>query len=1245
MYRAHQSESRETSSRVDSFPSGLEDEPCEACYTVKSNISYCNICDIFFCSPCWDAQVQHNQQRRQRNRDRDPNRLPHEKTDTRLAKKIRDALAPSDDEVTLQQLYESDVQTAWFGIDRPDGDLPIFKDYGRYNYLLSATADEDFGHSQASRDDRTPSLVSFVGQSGAGKSTLIKLLIDLHVRQDQSFSTPVVGRPGSTDPTSEDVHLYADPVTGASKAPLFFADCEGLLGGEREPISTKLKRSFHKAAQSITSSPAISERELTWADSPGLRSRQYAVMNLYPRLLYTFSDVIVFVLKNPRVIENVFEQLLEWAAAALEMSSNQPVLPHVIIALNASPNEIEESQWDPERATSSIFDSVSQTTFQNPIFQKHARFWRERERPIATVHQLVMSYYSSDMIVRIPQNGRPHRIEEQINKLYTHISRDCEASRDRKAALRMLLDAEELQSYLQYAFDHFALSLDHPFDFVQASFSNSPIPLDFGGNILKLAINLMRVWENKADTQIIFQELSYMVASCIMLDTARQAIKGTACDIFPEYLSHLYAALENFCEMYWPCEYVHIGSGARCVNVRSGHGKKGHQNASGKVIADGLYQSRWTFETLQNEFTCNSYFRLEELLELLQQKQRLGVLNKHIAAEIHRDDVMAYFYNHVSGKGKLHEYNSHTVCFCCLSKPPEHALPCGHVLCTPCVETYGHKRSKTEVDMQGCPLENQAARSFQSWKIHFKPEFAGVRVLSLDGGGIRGIIELEILRSIENVWNGMNRRLRIQNFFDLITGTSTGGLIALGMVVRNWPVENCISNFKELCGKAFTRRVGGNIPLIGWFVNSYNHSMYETTPLHEALQTAFPENQYLFGGERYNQSETSSVKVAVTTTIASKSPMVLANYNRRCDDKCKLCYARATSAAPRYFKPFHHQTTKQIYMDGALYNNNPIRIADTEWKLIWSASPCDHPDLMLSLGTGYRSEQPAIPERNTSMKRGLFKNGKMMFRIATDHIQDALNCEKIWHDYIRPLPDQMTLSRFIRYNPKINDLPELDDVHAIGRLQKEVREQLNTDSILIGRIAMQLVATTFYFETERLLQQPHNNAIATGRIYCRFGEGSVEMKELGKLLRDKGYHDKNPSFQVCERYSGRTNQTRDITPDIVSNMVACGRFHFRRMEIPLQNKLYEVEIWLDLNGDHRHLISAFPRRLSEDSNERISEYFPRTINAVLSSNRNTPATFNQQSEMGWWFNPSAKRFLVSPGSIKCPTPTDLVELF
>ena len=228
-----------------------------------------------------------------------------------------------------------------------------------------------------------------------------------------------------------------------------------------------------------------------------------------------------------RVIESVFEKLVTWAAAALETSSNQPVLPHVVIVLNASENNIDPDLWNVPSATKRLLESLSQTVSHNATFKMYARFWRERNRNIKTVEELLLSYYSSVRVVRIPTTGRPNLINEQVQKLYTGIHNACTSSQQNRSALRMLLDAEELQPYLQYAFDHFACSLDTPFDFVQASLTNSPIPLDFGGNILKLAINLMESLENRIDGPTLFAELSTMVASCIMLDSARHKIRGT----------------------------------------------------------------------------------------------------------------------------------------------------------------------------------------------------------------------------------------------------------------------------------------------------------------------------------------------------------------------------------------------------------------------------------------------------------------------------------------------------------------------------------------------------------------------------------------------------------------------------------------------------------------------------------------------------------------------------------------------
>jgi hypothetical protein len=202
----------------------------------------------------------------------------------------------------------------------------LFQDRGRYAELMATTYAQriDTGNSTGDnpeyssfRDTRTPSLVSFVGQTGAGKSALIKLIIDLNTRpgrekSPETFPSPVVGISGDHIPTSEDVHLYLDPSTATSDAPLLYADCEGLDGGEREPLAATFRRRQHGSIGSIVHTQDgeessfkarySSERTLVWTDSPIRRTRHFAVSNLYPRLLFTFSDVIIFVLRNPRCV-------------------------------------------------------------------------------------------------------------------------------------------------------------------------------------------------------------------------------------------------------------------------------------------------------------------------------------------------------------------------------------------------------------------------------------------------------------------------------------------------------------------------------------------------------------------------------------------------------------------------------------------------------------------------------------------------------------------------------------------------------------------------------------------------------------------------------------------------------------------------------------------------------------------------------------------------------------------------------
>jgi hypothetical protein len=148
----------------------------------------------------------------------------------------------------------------------------------------------------------------------AGKSTLVKTLISLgeaeaeiHQQPAQEFPSPVAGSINNElNATSEGVHLYADPGKYYERLPILYADCEGLNAGEQIPFALQSIRSRTRSDSGgrkklVKRSLQGVSREIHWARATENSSRRdFAVRHLYPRILYTFSDVIVFVQKNPK---------------------------------------------------------------------------------------------------------------------------------------------------------------------------------------------------------------------------------------------------------------------------------------------------------------------------------------------------------------------------------------------------------------------------------------------------------------------------------------------------------------------------------------------------------------------------------------------------------------------------------------------------------------------------------------------------------------------------------------------------------------------------------------------------------------------------------------------------------------------------------------------------------------------------------------------------------------------------------
>lgn len=69
----------------------------------------------------------------------------------------------------------------------------------------------------------------------------------------------------------------------------------------------------------------------------------------------------------------------------------------------------------------------------------------------------------------------------------------------------------------------------------------------------------------------------------------------------------------------------------------------------------------------------------------------------------------------------------------------------------------------------------------------------GLRILAMDGGGMKGLATVRILKEIEN---GTGKR--IHEMFDLICGTSTGGMLAVALGIKLMSLEQCEDIYKNL---------------------------------------------------------------------------------------------------------------------------------------------------------------------------------------------------------------------------------------------------------------------------------------------------------------------------------------------------------------------------------------------------------------------------------------------------------------
>ncbi|MEO1374575.1 MAG: patatin-like phospholipase family protein [Cyanobacteria bacterium J06635_10] len=242
------------------------------------------------------------------------------------------------------------------------------------------------------------------------------------------------------------------------------------------------------------------------------------------------------------------------------------------------------------------------------------------------------------------------------------------------------------------------------------------------------------------------------------------------------------------------------------------------------------------------------------------------------------------------------------------------------------------------------------------------------KLLALDGGGIRGMITLEVLAKIEATLRESfaDKNLVLADYFDYVAGTSTGAIIAT-CISMGWPVDK-IQRFyqesgKEMFKKAFITRA----------FRTFRYK-YEDKNLANKLKKEFGKNEFgqeiTFGSEKLKTLLMLVMRNATTDSPwpMSNNPYAKFNDKEKPDSNLNLPLwqlVRASTAAPTFFLPEQVQLDKNktfSFVDGAItpYNNPAFQLflmATAEpYNLKWPTG--EDKMLLVSVGTG------TTPKRN-----------------------------------------------------------------------------------------------------------------------------------------------------------------------------------------------------------------------------------------------------------------------------------------
>lgn len=357
------------------------------------------------------------------------------------------------------------------------------------------------------------------------------------------------------------------------------------------------------------------------------------------------------------------------------------------------------------------------------------------------------------------------------------------------------------------------------------------------------------------------------------------------------------------------------------------------------------------------------------------------------------------------------------------------------------------------------------------------------RMLALDGGGIRGVVSLEVLKQIERQLREHldDPKLRLVDYFDYIGGTGTGAILATALALGHHSASDLLELDEELGSAVFSKR---------WLIRRLR-SLYRHGPLKGQLGAIIGHDRTL-GDPDFesllllvlHNTKTDSVWPVTNNTAArhNRADRYLLEHPDRNLDLPLIDLVRGSTAAPIYFAPERIDVgnREMIFQDGGITPfNNPaflmyILATSPAYGLGWSSGADDL--LIVSVGTG--ASAAAHPELKAGKVNAFFNlvNLPSVFMNGASGGQDQIcrtvgRCRYkavIYQEFGNRIDDRHDAAfTYVRYEADLSDTALIDSGITSPKQRKRIRKLDAVDQLdqidQIGRTAASNVDVSAHF--------------------------------------------------------------------------------------------------------------------------------------------------------------------------------------